>query len=216
MSVITISRQYGSRGDLIAREVCDELGLRYFDKRLMAEVAHEVGLSPGEIVDFSESSYKVRNFLDRLLRRPEQVPVAQVRSWTETTTGQKQPEVRQLDENQAVTLVQATIQAAYRQGNVVIVGRGGQVLLRGKPNVLHVRIEAPQEVRVENVAADEELTRSMAEPLVEERDRAAAGYLQRFYGVDWYEPWLYHMVLNTGKLSVEAATAVIVEAARHL
>jgi cytidylate kinase len=54
MAVITISRQYGSPGNEIAVRVCEILGYHYFDKRLMAQVASEVGLSEQEIVDFSE------------------------------------------------------------------------------------------------------------------------------------------------------------------
>ena len=66
MTVITISRQYGSGGDEVALRVCEMLEYRYFDKMLMRQVASEVGFSAGEIVDFSEDNYKVRSFLDRL------------------------------------------------------------------------------------------------------------------------------------------------------
>ena len=66
MAVITISRQYGSEGDEIAANVCQVLGYRSFDKQLMAKVATEVGLTEGEVVDFTEDQHKVRGFLDRL------------------------------------------------------------------------------------------------------------------------------------------------------
>ena len=51
MAVITISRQYGSGGDEIASRVCELLGYRYFDKRMMAQVASEAGLSSKEVID---------------------------------------------------------------------------------------------------------------------------------------------------------------------
>jgi hypothetical protein len=62
MAVITISRQYSSRGDEIAARVCVMLGYRYFDKRLMAQIASETGFSESEMIDFSEDDYKVRTF----------------------------------------------------------------------------------------------------------------------------------------------------------
>ena len=66
MAVITISRQAGSSGnEEIATRVAELLGYRYFDKRLMAKVAAEVGLSENEVVDFSEENYKVVSFLVR-------------------------------------------------------------------------------------------------------------------------------------------------------
>src|SRR5688572_12664634 len=99
MTVITISRQYGSGGDVIAARTCEMLGYRYFDKRLMADVALDVGLSPTEIVDFSEDNYRVRGFLERLLgggRNPR--VVAQVGRWTEDTRGARIKESAELDE----------------------------------------------------------------------------------------------------------------------
>jgi CMP/dCMP kinase len=59
VAVVTISRQYGSGGREVAARLCELLGYRYFDKDLMSEVAHEVGLSPQEIVDFPEDQHQV-------------------------------------------------------------------------------------------------------------------------------------------------------------
>jgi hypothetical protein len=73
MAVITISRPYGSGGDEIATRVCELLGYRLFDKRMMAWEASQMGLTKDEIVDFSEDNYKVQGFLERLLRGPRVV-----------------------------------------------------------------------------------------------------------------------------------------------
>ena len=73
MTVITISRVAGSAGDEVARRVCELLDYHYFDKTLMSQVAQEMGISEAEVVDFSEDSYKVRSFVDALLRRPAPV-----------------------------------------------------------------------------------------------------------------------------------------------
>ena len=118
MAVITISRQYGSGGDEIAARVCEMLEFRYFDKRLMIQVASEVGLSEGEIVDFSEDTYKVQTLWDRLFVNwlgPR--VVAQVGTWKETSTGVKVEEVAKLDEEQSITVVQSAIRAAARNGH---------------------------------------------------------------------------------------------------
>ena len=93
MAVITISRQYGSGADDIAAQVCDKLGYRYFDKRLMAGIASEFGLPESGIVDFSEDKYKARGFLDRF-RGPR--VVAQTRTWREDLSGRRVPETEQL------------------------------------------------------------------------------------------------------------------------
>ena len=211
MAVITISRQYGSEGDEIAANLCQILGYQSFDKQLMAKVATEVGLTEGEIVDFTEDQHKVRGFLDRLLGSQRQI-VTQTRSWGEDRYGVRALDVKEIDVSESISLVQSVIRAACKHCNVVIVGRGGQAVLRNEPGVLHVRIEAPLETRIHRVQLREGLTYELARDVVAERDRAAADYLKRFYGVDWSDPLLYHLILNTGRWGIESASRLIVNA----
>jgi len=214
MAVITISRQYGSGGDDIAERICEILAYRYFDKSLMADVAFEVGLSATEIVDFSEDQHRVRGFLERLFSR--QRVVAEARKWREDTAGARIQEVIGLDEVQSIALVRSIIRAAYKQGNVVIVGRGGQALLREEPGVLHVRIEAPLLARARHVQDREQMSLEAAQKKIAEREAAAADYLKRFYGIDWLDPLLYHLVINTGLTSVQVAVSLVVHAAQAM
>ena len=211
MAVITISRQYGSGGDQVAARVCEMLQYAYFDKKLLTRVANEVGLSEGEAVDLSEDDYRVRGFMDRLFGRSKSLG-SQVRGWREDASGVRIAEVRGMDIDQAAALVRAAIEAAYREGNLLIVGRGGQVVLQNKPGALHVRIEAPYDVRVRRVAEEERIVPSAAQDEITDRDRAAAGYLKRFHDVDWADPSLYHLIVNTGKWDLEAAAKIIANA----
>jgi cytidylate kinase len=215
MAVITISRQYGSEGDEIAASVCQILGYQSFDKQLMTKVAAEVGLTEGEVVDFTEDQHRVRGFLDRLLGHPTPI-VTQTHSWSEDRFGVRAQDVKQIEAADSIPLVQAVIRAAYKHDNVVIVGRGGQAVLRKDPGVLHVRIEAPLETRIQRVQLREGLTYDLARDVVAQRDRAAADYLKRFYNVDWADSLLYHLILNTGHWSIESASYLIVNAVNQL
>jgi cytidylate kinase len=214
MTVITISRQYGSGGDEIAARVCEMLGYRYFDKRLMAEVALDVGLSPTEIVDFSEDHYQGRSFLDRLLGRERNPRV--VGRWTEDTRGARIKESAELDEAQTITFVQSIIEAAYRHGNVVIVGRGGQAILKESPGVFHVQVQAPLALQSQRLHELAKVSLTEAQEMAINHDRTTAAYLKRFYHIDWLNPYLYDLVINTKKFRVEAASQLIVSAVRHL
>lgn len=216
MAVITISRQYGGGGDEIAAQVRKRLNYRYFDKRMMAQIAAEIGLSPDEVIDFSEDNYKVRNFMERLLSWRGSRVVGQVSTWTEDTTGTRIKELQSLDEVKSVALVQGTIQEAYKYGNVVIVGRAGQAVLGKKPDVLHVRIEAPLDIRNRLVAEQQNISLGAAQEIVLQHDRAAAEYLKRFYDIDWDNSMLYDLVINTAKLNKEAAAQLIVSAVSFL
>ena len=219
MAVITISRQYGSGGDEIADRICQELGYRQFDKRLIAQAAVGAGLSDQEIIDFSEENYKVKNFMDRLFNRSQ--TVAQVRVWKEDAQGVRSPESIQIDEEYALMLTKRAVEAAHHTGNIVIVGRGGQVILKDYLDVIHIRIEAPLEDRIQrvknqmkaesNLTADTVEARRKAQDRIGARDLASSDYLQRFYGVDWTDPCLYHLVINTGKIKIKMAVEIIID-----
>jgi cytidylate kinase len=215
MAVITISRQYGSGGNEIATRVCEVLEYRYFDKQLMAELALEMGLSPGEVVDFSEQDYKMRGFLERLFNwRGSRV--AHTATWSEDSSGAKKQVIEELNEAKSVAMVEGIIGAAHKAGNIVIVGRGGQAILKGKANVLHVRIESPLDDRNLRIHEQQKVSLGMAQDMAVNHDRAAADYLRRFYDIDWANPAHYDMVLNTHKLGIEGAVQLIVKAVGYL
>jgi cytidylate kinase len=210
MAVITIARQYGSGGDEIARRICSLLGYRYFDKALIGQVAAEVGLSINKIVDFSEDDYKVQSFLDRLLHVG--MHIAEVKVWHKDALGVLTEEVEELDADKSLSLIQSTIQTAYKHGNVVIVGRGGQVILKDMPDVLHVRIEAPLTERFQRIHEQTPFSLAGAKDLAIKHDRAAADYLKRFYGMNWADSELYDLVINTSKFGIEGSVQLIFNA----
>lgn len=227
MAVVTMSRQVGSGAEEVANRLCAELGLVAFDKRHMMRVASEVGLSPDEIVDYSEQQYERRNFFSTLFGRTRTVGEAAV--WVGGGVSGYEREVRGLDEERAIDLIRATISAAFERGNVLIVGRGGQAILEDRPGVVHVRIVAPFEERaqalrkaamsdqgVEGLRSPEGVTAAQARRFIIERDRATAEYLRTFHHIDVDDPTLYHLVLNTGKLSVGKCVDLIKAAASAL
>jgi cytidylate kinase len=215
MAVITISRQSGSGGRDIAARACELLGYRYLDKLLMTQAAAEVGLSGRELAEFSERQPKVRRFLERLvLPGPRDLARISVRS--RDVSGVETLTVKHLDEARSSSLVQGAIHAAYQEGEVVIVGRGGQATLRDLPGVLHVRIEAPIGTRILRVQRRKGLDAEQARRLVIQHDQAAAQYLKRLFGIAWEDPMLYHAVINTGRWETETAAQIIVYLAGQL
>jgi len=207
MPVISVSRQVGSGATEVVNRLRDELGLVAFDKRLMLRVAEEVGMIHQPIVDFTEEQYKARGFFERLFSQNRSV--AEVSTWAGGSTAGFERETTSLDELQAVALSRATIQAAYKRGNVIIVGRGSQVILEGKPDVLHLRLVAPFEARVQYLAANQNMSAAQARRTIQEQDRATAEFLRQFYNADVEDPTLYHMVLNVAALGLERCVALV-------
>jgi CMP/dCMP kinase len=224
MAVITISREYGSGGDQVAARLCEVLGYHAFGKAQIAQAASETNMSKLNAVDYTEDNHEVQSFLDRLLGRS--ASSVQNIAWSENPSIATRAKRADVNEAAVISLVRRAIKAAVRVDRMVIVGRGGQVLLKDTPGVVHVRIEASFERRVQRIVermrheqkakqTDEELTRAAGD-IIGIRDIASADYIRRFYNADWDDPKLYHMVLNLDRFSVEQATQVIVAAVREI
>jgi cytidylate kinase len=120
-----------------------------------------------------------------------------------------------------ITILQTTLLEFAEVDNVVLMGRGGQWLLRGIPHVLRIRLIAPFEHRVRQwIKRSSDLARETP------NQRAAADFLRRddaekrgrmryLYEVEVDEPTLYDIVVNTEKLPYEAIVDMIERAARH-
>ncbi|NLE44258.1 MAG: cytidylate kinase-like family protein [Chloroflexi bacterium] len=101
-------------------------------------------------------------------------------------------------------------------GEVIIVGRAGQAILHAAPCVLHARVIAPFDVRVERVATRHSVPQQAARIQVETSDRSRRDYLRRFYHVRWDDPELYDIVINTARYTAEAAADLICESVAWL
>jgi cytidylate kinase len=222
MGVITVSRQLGSHGCEIAAEVARMLGFRLVDREIIHRAAQEAGVPR---VALQELAFEGRrNVSDRILQSVNAMPPVPVApetwkreaaaSFAQPFGGFFSPAVPPF----AVTLkdyvdmVGMVVRDLAAQGSVVIAGRGGQALLRGSPDVLHVQIVAPLEHRVAAVAQRESIDREEALQRVKASDQARRDYLRRYHRVHWLDPLLYDLVLNTLKIPVRLAAGMIVDA----
>lgn len=101
----------------------------------------------------------------------------------------------------------------YAEGRVVILGRAGQALLRGKPGVLHVRLIAPPELRAQRVAERHQISLQSAAAQVETSDNNRRKFLRQFFDVDWDDPGLYDLVINTAQIDALQSARLILQAA---
>ncbi len=108
------------------------------------------------------------------------------------------------------------IEGLAEEGDVIIVGRAGQAILHDRPDVLHVRVIAPAGLRAERLAADQHIPFEAALAQVETSDRSRKNFLRRFYQVDWEDPQQYDVVINTQRMSPQAAAHIICQALTDL
>ncbi len=205
-TVITISKQLGSMGDEIGLKVSEILGYAYFDKSLMVSEAKSLGISDETVADFSEDDYKVKSFVDRILLRKKPVSLP-------SDLKSDAPIKKSLDEDECLSVIQTVINSLASRGKTVIVGRGGQAILKNKVGVFHVRIVALKAVRVERIMKSGGLSHEDALKFIEDNDKAAAEYLRRFYNIDWEDPAIYDMILNTRNMDLNSAARMIASTA---
>lgn len=127
----------------------------------------------------------------------------------------KKPTIWQSLSNQKkkfIFLLRAAVYDFARSGNVVILGRGGQALLKDIPGTLHVRIVAPFESRMRRLMDLEGYDEKKSEQLILQNDRDSSGYIRSFFDIDWDDENMYDLLLNTRTMSVETATSLIIAA----
>ena len=107
-----------------------------------------------------------------------------------------------------------TIHKLASVGNVIIIGRGSHIITRGMDHVIKVRIVCPLEKRIERAAAHLDLTRDEARKHVKQDDTARAAFVRSHFNEDLADPLAYDLILNTDRMSVEAAAHILLQALR--
>jgi cytidylate kinase len=202
MSVITIARQFGSLGDEIGRDVAERLGLRLVDQDIINEVAGRLGVPPAAVTQRDERDSHLVGELVRTMRRLYPATIA-------PDTGEN-PDV---DEAALLQVIRQVTWEIARAGNAVIIGRGAPFILQSHPDLLHVLVTAPLNVRIERVMLSETCDYSQATQRLKDVDSNRTRYARHFYGVNWLDVSHYDLVLNTGHFSQIRATDLICQSA---
>jgi cytidylate kinase len=107
--------------------------------------------------------------------------------------------------------VEATVYEMAARDNVVLVGRASTAILRDVPHALRVRVVASEYVRAQRIERQQGLTPDAALDFVRHADHDLAARVRFLYHLDWDAPLLYDVVLNTERLSVPRAVAMLRE-----
>jgi cytidylate kinase len=114
------------------------------------------------------------------------------------------------------TFVQQTSETIFHlaeQGNVILIGRGANLITRNLPHAFHVRLVASLENRLKHFQKSHDLTPEMALKQIQHEDRGRKRYVKKYFEADIENPLLYHLVLNTDLLPYDKAAQLIGETA---
>jgi hypothetical protein len=105
-----------------------------------------------------------------------------------------------------------TILRLARLGNVILIGRGSNIITAKLEQVFHVRLLAPLEKRILQIQKSDQLDRNGAVELIRREDRGRKRYLKRYYKKDIGDPLLYDLTINTGRVGFDEAARIIADA----
>jgi cytidylate kinase len=225
MSVITISREYGSDGRTIAQKVSEAMSYHNIDKELLVEVAQKAKVPVSEVERYDEQPEHPALRILRKFLTPGYADTLTGLSeyeWWATATVPELSDKTELalttmDEEVYVKLTAEVAAQLAEQGNIVLLGRGGQAVLSDRKDALHVRVVATEDFKIEiakerdDLDADDDAIKRIKE--VDDRRKT---YIRRHYNLDWDDARFYHLTVNTGLLGVDGAVDTIVCAAHKM
>jgi len=185
LRVITISRETGSGGRTIAARLAGDLGFEFVDRKILDLLAENTGARERLIASLDE---RTRSGIDL---------------WVEgILTG------RYVDRSEYRHVLAQTITTLAEHGDSVILGRAANVIL-GKRGGLHVRVIAPRAKRIDSLVRAGGLSPQEAERRVARLDEERRRFYAQSLGADIDNPRDYHLVINTGRTTPEAAEDLI-------
>jgi cytidylate kinase len=185
VSVITVSREPGSGGRIVAERLAESLSFDLFHKEIIDEMAKS-----------SQTS-------SRLLETLDEKTLSVLEDWISTLVNKKH-----LWPDQYLKQLMNVIGTIGKQGGAVIVGRGANFVLPPEGR-FRLRFVAPLEVRVRNVARDFGVTEDEAKRRVLKTDSDRRAFVRKYFHADITAPFNYDLVINTETLRlVEAVEAI--------
>jgi len=198
MPVITISKQHGAGGKEISLALARGLGCEVVDKSLIIKVAQQARVGTDRVENFDQEKYSsIDKYLSGIFLANPALYGPGSFDFPMTSSAGLMADQDFFNAQKYLALTQALIRELYQKGNVVLVGRGSQVLLAGQPGCLHLRFCAPMEYRISRVMERAGISEKEAAEKIHSRDKSRAAYIKDYYQRDWNDPGLYHIVLNT-------------------
>lgn len=192
-AIITVGREYGSGGHDIARLLADRLGVPFFDKEIITLAARQSGICEELFHNYDEKN--VPSYLFSLAgSAADGSPAAGA----------------ELPLNHRIFMAQfEAITRVAMQGPCVIVGRCGNYVLKGLPQVVNVFVYGDLEARIRRIMQVESLAYDQAKERVRKVDKQRQSYYNFFADGNWGHRSNYHMMINSSGVAHEAVAEAI-------
>lgn len=202
VGVVTISASYGAGGAEVGPAVAARLGMVFHDRAIPAQVAGRLGIPVAEAEANDET---VARGLWRIVASLGTMP---------DPMGGVVPLTEQLDERTFRLQTERVVREIADGPGGVVLGRAAALVLGDRPGTLHVRLDGPEERRLDAVMVRTGRPRDEVRRELRANDAAREGYVRRSYRVDAASPRSYHLVIDSTALPLQTVVDLVVEAAR--
>ncbi len=197
MSVITIARLSGSGGDVIASRVAEAMGYGFVDSALLATIAARVGVSMEDVMPFDEKAGSPSMEWLKSIITPQ---IGKIIGH----------ENNQIGPEGYFSSLKTVVLGLAEQGNIVIVGRGSQFILRETADAFHIRIIAEPAARVDWLCRYYGISREEALNRIKRSDSMRKSFIQRYFRADWDDQFAYDMIINTTRIGIDEAVENVI------
>jgi hypothetical protein len=199
--IVTVSSLYGGGGPEVAERVASGLGWNLLDHSLLKKIAERAKVPEAVAAKYDQH---VDPWFNRLVKNLWQ-------GGFDRGAGASGEGI--MDCEGMLEFTRNAMHEAADIGHCVIMGRGGQCILRNRKDAFHVFLYAPVEYRARHLQKTEGGDLAHAKALAERVDKERVGYIRRYFGENWFEPALYNLMLESS-IGIEAASNVVISAVR--
>lgn len=185
--IVSLGRQFGSGGRQLGRRLAEMLGIAYYDRELMDEVARRSGMD-----------------VEYLKKQDEQAP-----GFFDYATFGHFGSGRLFGSGQSFVLLSQTIRQIAAAGSCLIVGRTADYILRDDPHLIRLFVHAPRRCRILTVAHRMGISADEAEALVTRHDKERARFYDFFTDKTWGEAASYDLSVDASCLGLEATAEML-------
>ena len=197
MAVVTISRQFGAGGRTLGRLVAEKLDYSFIDEEIIQMVAKRARVSTNWVESIErEAGGRLLKYMARLVPR----------SFIDLILDDQRGYI---DEEIYVDLLREIISRSADEGNVVIIGRGSQYILRDREDTYHILLVADEGDRVKFMETNYDLSPREAALVINRQEKRRINLYRKFGKEDYDQSRLYHLIINSSKQDLKRAAQIV-------
>ncbi|HZP22220.1 MAG TPA: cytidylate kinase-like family protein [Terriglobales bacterium] len=194
--IVTIEREYGAGGSIVAAELARHKGWQLLDEQLTCEIAKDAAVDEHAVACREEKCDPLMHRLAKVFWRgsyERSLPISDDKIF---------------DADELVHHAQRVIQRKAEEGSFVIVGRGAPYILRARPDAFHVFVYGSREKKIRRLLSLKMKEKDAIE-MVDTIDRERAAFVRKYFNAEWPCRRLYHLMVNSDHGIEHAANVIL-------